>query len=76
MSVPPNMGHKSRVNTPEQITDLANALIYSCLVLFSLCHISISVITAAFALLNAFSVPTEILWYKLISAKVKPITVV
>ena len=54
MSVPPNMGYKSRINTPEQITDLANAFIYSCLFLFSLCHISILVIIATFVLLDTF----------------------
>ena len=54
MSVPPNMGHESRINTPKQITDLANAFIYSCLVLFSLCHISILVITVTFVLLDKF----------------------
>ena len=49
-SVPPNMVYKTRTNTPEQITDLANAFIYSCFVLFSLCHISILVITVTFVL--------------------------
>ena len=54
MSIPPNMGYKIKINTPVQITDLANAFIYSCLVLFSLCHISILVITVTFVLLDTF----------------------
>ena len=54
MSAPPNMGHESRINTPEQITDLSNPFIYSCLVLLSLCHISILVTTVMFVLLDTF----------------------
>ena len=54
MSVPPNMGYESNMNTPVQITDSANAFIYSCLVLFSLFHISILVITVTFVLLDTF----------------------
>ena len=54
MSIPPNMGYEMKINTPVQITDLAIAFIYSCLVLFSLCHISILVITVTFVLLDTF----------------------
>ena len=54
MSIPPNMGYEIKINTPVQITDLANAFIYSCLALFSLCHISILVITVTFVLLDTF----------------------
>ena len=54
MSDPPNMGYESKMNTPVQITDLANAFIYSCLVLFSLCYISILAITVTFVLLDTF----------------------
>ena len=75
MSIPPNMGYEIKINTPVQITDLANAFIYSCLVLFSLCHISILMITVTFVLLDTFFSSYKILWYKLVSTNRKPMAV-